>query len=126
MLFVSAIAKIIWMSEPYVFGQVINAIQLEGKAGWTKIVWLLIIFSSITFFAWIFHGVSRVWEEKIKFQVAEAYTSDLFRIVAALPMVWHTDNHSGKTIDKISKATNALKEFSGQNFIYLHTIISAV
>lgn len=41
-------------------------------------------------------------------------------------MEWHTDNHSGKTIDKISKASSALREFAGMNFMYMSTLISAL
>jgi ABC-type multidrug transport system fused ATPase/permease subunit len=80
----------------------------------------------MTFFNRCFHGISRVREEKIKFQVAEACTTDLFHQVASLPMEWHTDNHSGKIIDKISKASTALKEFAGMNFMYTSTVIFAL
>lgn len=34
-----------------------------------------------------------------------------------------SDNHSGKVIDKIQKAVNALKEFAGSNFMYLNTFV---
>lgn len=122
----SIIARVIRVAEPYVFWKIINLIQLEGKEARTKILWLLIFFTSMTFFNRCFHGISRVREEKIKFQVAEACTTDLFHQVASLPMEWHTDNHSGKIIDKISKASTALKEFAGMNFMYTSTVIFAL
>lgn len=41
-------------------------------------------------------------------------------------MQWHTDNHSGKTISRIEKAGNALRNFAGNQFMYMDTIIFSV
>jgi len=122
----SILGRIIWVAEPYVFWKIINLIQLEGKEWRTQILRLLIFFTSMTFFQWCFHGIARIREEKIKFQVTEACTTDLFHQVASLPMEWHTDNHSGKTIDKINKASTALKEFAWMNFMYTNTVVFAL
>jgi ATP-binding cassette subfamily B protein len=126
MITFSIIGRTIRIAEPYVFWKIINLIQLEGKEGRNEIFFLLILFASMTFLNRCFHGISRVREEKIKFQVAEACTTDLFDQVASLPMEWHTDNHSGKTIDKISKASSALKEFAGMNFMYTNTVVFGI
>jgi ABC-type bacteriocin/lantibiotic exporter with double-glycine peptidase domain len=67
-----------------------------------------------------------VREEKIKFQVAESFASDMFRKVTSLPMQRQSDHHSGETIDKINKAMYAIREFSGSNFMYLNTIIFSI
>jgi ABC-type bacteriocin/lantibiotic exporter with double-glycine peptidase domain len=74
----------------------------------------------------LFHGKSRIWEKRIKFDVAKAFSIDLFHKVTSLPMQWHNDHHSGETIDKVNKGMYAIREFSGENFQYLHTVIFAI
>ena len=123
MFLFSVISKLLRLLEPRVLGNIINMIQLEWFAAWWKIVRWLVWLGSITVFFWIFHGTSRVWEEKIKFDVAARFNVDMFHKIGSLPMQWHTDNHSGKTIDKVNKAMHALRNFSGNNFMYLDTIV---
>lgn len=122
MLSFSGISKLLWLIEPWVFGKLINLIQTQWISSrhliWKILLWLMFIH----FFAWIFHGKSRVWEESIKFQVAEEYIATMFHKVSSLSMQWHMDNHTGKTIDKINKAMYALRWFSGSNFMYISTI----
>lgn len=50
----------------------------------------------------------------------------MFRKVTSLPMQWHNDHHSGETIDKINKGMYAIKEFSGNNHMYLNTVVYSV
>lgn len=52
-----------------------------------------------------FHGPSRVMERQLAFDVTKSYKLQLYHAAIHLPMSWHTDNHTGTTIDKISKAT---------------------
>lgn len=123
MFLFSIISKILWLIEPWILGNIINLVQIEWYDARNKIVWRLVSFASITFVFWLFHGISRVWEEKIKFDVAERYMADMFHKVSSLPMQWHTDNHSGETIDKINKGMYAIREFTGSNFMYLNTFM---
>jgi len=62
---------------------------------------------------WCFHGPSRVREEQLSFQTTKAYQLYLYHCATSLPLERHTDNHSGETIDKITKAKGALANFSG-------------
>lgn len=68
--------------------------------------------ASITLVFWVFHGISRVREEKIKFDVSKEFSADMFHKIASLPMQRQADNHSGQTIDKVNKAMYALKDFA--------------
>lgn len=126
MLSFSAISKILWLLEPLVMGKLINVVQLQWFEGRPLIRKILLGLVLLQLIAWIFHGNSRLREEKIQFGVAENYTSDMFHKVASLPMQRHNDNHSGETIDKINKSMYALREFSWNNFMYLDTIILSV
>ncbi len=119
-------SKLIWLIEPYVLWKMINYVQLEWLDARSTIVFLILLYGSLNFFGWIFHGVWRVWEEEMKFHVAQRYIQDMFHKVASLPMKRQADNHSGKTIDKINKAMYGLREFSWSNFMYLDTCVQSV
>lgn len=78
----------------------------------------------IPFVEWLFHGPSRVMEENIAFDTAKTYKEDLYHKAISLPMVRHTDNHSGETIDRINKASDALRRFGSSISQYVGTFIS--
>lgn len=44
----------------------------------------------------------------------------------ALPLSWHTDHHSGNTIDKIEKGTNAIFSFSEETFMFIQAFVRLV
>ena len=56
----------------------------------------------LPFVEWAFHGPARVREENLAFKKKKKYREDLYHKTIALPMVWHTNNHSGETIDRIN------------------------
>lgn len=126
LLSMSGIARLLWLVEPWVIGQLINLIQLEGATAWPTIqlyLWGLVF---VHLLAWLFHGRSRIREEDMKFQVAEKYLSNIFHKVSSLPMQRHADHHSWQTIDKINKGMYAIREFSGNQFMYSSTFVFAV
>ena len=43
-----------------------------------------------------------------------------------LPMEWHVDHHSGDTIDKVGRGTNALYAFSEQTFQVVYAVVRLV
>lgn len=51
-------------------------------------------------------------ERQLAFEATRAYKMDLYHQAISLPMQWHTDHHTGTTIDKIGKATTALQGFA--------------
>jgi ABC-type multidrug transport system fused ATPase/permease subunit len=75
---------------------------------------------------WIFHGPARVIENKNSFLVKANYKQYLLEGTLNLPASWHTDHHSGDTIDKIEKSSSALFDYSGTTFIVIETIFSLV
>lgn len=126
MIIFGILSKCIWLAEPFIFGKIINTIQLEGKAWRNTILLYLSIFFGLTFVGWAFHGISRIREEKLKFGIKEQFTSTLFHQVSALPMDRHEDNHSWKIIDKINKATNAITDFAGNCHMHFYTLMNIV
>jgi hypothetical protein len=55
-------------------------------------------------------------ERQLKFEAVKYYKEYLYHCAISLPMEWHTDHHTGETIDKITKATEALGRFAESIF----------
>lgn len=91
-----------------------------------NIIWYLSLYTLVPFVSWIFHGNSRVWEQKLQFRTETVYKMYLFQAVTSFGIPWHTDHHSGETIDKIAKAVSGLHDFSGNMFMYLGTFVSLI
>src|SRR3989338_5628838 len=47
------------------------------------------------------------------------YKQYLLEGTMGLPLQWHTDHHSGDTIDKVEKGTNALYNYADQGFVVI-------
>jgi len=113
-IFLFLIAGIVSLLTPYVIGTIFNSIQ-ESITTHEELVVLmkkiaLLLFITVVF--WMLHGPARFLETITGFHVKKNYVNDKIRMVLKLPVKWHKDNHSGDTIDKINRASNALEEFS--------------
>jgi Uma2 family endonuclease len=47
-------------------------------------------------------------ERSAAFYIGKNFKKYIFTIITELPFSWHSDNHSGETINKVNKATQAL------------------
>ncbi|MDO8584532.1 MAG: ABC transporter ATP-binding protein [bacterium] len=122
------LANLISALEPLIVGVFLNAVQSEGvRAENVPHLFLLLCLLpllEVTF--WSLHGPARTIENRNAFIVRANYKNYLLRGVIALPIEWHTDHHSGDTIDKIDKGTEALFGFSERTFEVLQTIIMLI
>jgi len=121
----SVIANVIFLMQPIVAGKIFNAIQFSSADPnlLEKIFQYLGLFVLITIGFWTFHGTSRVIENSNAFLVRKNYKKEMFDKVMDLPVAWHKDHHSGDTIDKINKASEALFTFSEQIFIVVQGVL---
>lgn len=110
---------------PLVFAQILNTIQtdtadqiLEKIAFWTFIWVLMFLWFNLT------HRIARYFEFNVAFNVKKTFQEKLYRIVTQLPLKWHTDHHSGDTINRINIASDALFNYAVSQFFYLGTIIN--
>ncbi|MDD2487612.1 MAG: ABC transporter ATP-binding protein [Candidatus Gracilibacteria bacterium] len=117
------IANAIYLLQPFLFGQLLNIIQKGGPDMFHDFTVMLLLYSVIPFFFWIFHGNGRIMERLTAFHISKNFKEYIFETVTKMPFKWHADNHSGETINKINKATNALERFSDEQFVYIETII---
>jgi ABC-type multidrug transport system fused ATPase/permease subunit len=122
------IANIILLLEPIAIGFLLNSIQSASttpdplKPMMNAFIFMVLI--QVGF--WLFHGPARVLENNTAFLARIQFKKHLFKIVTSLPVQWHKDHHSGQTISKISKATNALYEFSSNGWQFIEMIIRLV
>ncbi len=114
--------------EPLLIGTVLNIVQVQGihDANLVYILGLFSLFLLKEVVFWSFHGPARVIESENAFVVKANYKKYLLAGTMAMPIEWHTDHHSGDTIDKIEKGTTALFSFSESAFQVIQGIIGLV
>lgn len=112
---------------PLVFAQILNAIQTETTEQILKTVtfWTLVWVGMFLWFN-LTHRIARYFEFNVAFNVKKTFQEKLYRIVTQLPLKWHTDHHSGDTINRINIASEALFSYTVSQFFYLGTIINFV
>ena len=122
------VANTIESLEPLLIGTVLNIVQVKGihEDNLLYIMGLFSLFFLKELVFWCFHGPARVIENQNAFIVKANYKKYLLQGTMALPIEWHTDHHSGDTIDKIEKGTTALFGFSESAFQVIQGIIGLV
>ncbi|MEK9152724.1 MAG: ABC transporter ATP-binding protein, partial [Patescibacteria group bacterium] len=110
--------NIVEFFRPFVVALMLNIIQSQGvsKTNIRSLALMLLLFPIFTVVAWALHGPARVLERKNSFLVRAHYKKFLLDGTMALPASWHADHQSGDTLDRITKGTEALYEFSGTIF----------
>jgi len=119
------IANLISLLEPLVVAKILNTIQEQGltQEVLPTLTIYLMMFLGITVSFWIFHGPARVLEEKLAFLVKANYKKHLIEGTLHLPITWHADHHSGDTIDKTEKGTNALYDYASELSAVIETLV---
>jgi len=111
--------------QPLVLAKVMDTIQKEGvtsaNLGWICRLLLITLFIDVLF--WAFHGPARVMERCNAFKAKASYKKHLLKGVLTLPLDWHSEHHSGDMIDKISKGTEALWNFSSDSFLIIQASV---
>lgn len=111
---------------PLIWAKIMNVIQEQGITQASIRVLLLLLgltlLKELTF--WAFHGPARVLECANAFKARINYRRFLLGGVMMLPMEWHAEHHSGDTIDRVEKGTNALFRFSEDSFLVIYGIVS--
>lgn len=119
-------SNLVALLGPYIFSKLVNEIQKNGiDSG--NVVYLLFIISTIilsTVVFWVFHGIGRVIERKVSFQVRLNYRQHLLAGVVGTDLSWHGARDSGDTIDKVNKAIDGLYRFADHIFLVVRIIVS--
>jgi ATP-binding cassette subfamily B protein len=119
-------AQTVLLAVPVISGRALNALQLHGRDGlreagfWLSTV-LLVVISS-----WALHGPGRILERRAALTVRRRMSVALMDRLFALPLSWHSANHSGATAHRIQQSTLALSGFAQSQFIYLNSAVRLI
>lgn len=109
---------------PLIFAQVLNKIQNSPKETMMQdVTYWVYIWIAVTIIMSIIPRIARVIREKLAYRVKQNYINKHYNIVTSLPMQWHTDHHSGDTINRINLASDSLYTFALSQFIYVRFMI---
>ncbi len=124
--FIFTISNITIRLEPLVFGKLLNTIQEGGPNMIKNSLFYLTIFTLITLIFWLFHGPGRVLERTIAFDTIKNFKEKLYSNIINFPLKWHQNHHTGDTISRFNKASEALETFSNEVFMHMDTIIKFI
>ncbi len=118
-LILHMIAHLSTIAQPLVFAQILNALQnqndeiIEIVLGWLA-VW-------VGLFVWfnIFHRLANYFCYDVSYCVKQAYFNDYYGILTKLPLAWHSNYHSGSTINRVNTAADALFNFTINHYQYV-------
>lgn len=122
------IANSIELLEPLLVAKILNTIQAEGvnEGNIMRLFLYLSGFIAITLSFWSFWGPGRIIENINAFKVYVNYRRNLISGVMSLPLEWHTDHHSGDTIDKIERGSSGLSGFSEGTYEVMTLLVQLV
>ena len=124
----TALSQFFHALDPLFIGLAINKAQEIGLSKETlPIILMYVSFVAIAgIIAWIFNYYSRVLELRNSFLIDYNYKNHLLGGVLQFPLQWHSDHHSGDTLDKVNRATKALASFSDSTFLVFSMVIGAL
>lgn len=116
------------IADPLIIAALFSIITNEGitEGNYATLLLLLSATLLVDVVYWSFHGPARVMERVNAFSVRAAYRKHLLKGMLTLPLKWHTDHHSGESIDKIEKGATALYNFSDGSFETIQAIMTLV
>ena len=114
----SVISQIVSLMEPIVIGRIFDSVQFapDNPEIFKDLLRGFGLIALIEIGFWIFHGPARIIERNNAFLTRKNFKEKLVTKTIDLPVVWHKNNHSGDTIDKIEKASMNLFYFAGEIF----------
>lgn len=114
------LSNLVHALDPIIWGMFINQLQLQGSAI-IQSTWMYVgAYLLLRLIDWFFHGIARVQEMDLAFNISQNFLQELYSKAVHLPVKWHQDNHSGATINRIRTAYEALKKFFQHGFEYMH------
>lgn len=130
-VFVSAVvllvaAQAVLLAVPVISGHALNALQLHGREGLREAGFWLATVLLVALSSWALHGPARILERRAALTVRRRMSGALIERLFALPLAWHSENHSGATAHRIQQSTLALSGFAQSQFIYLNSAVRLI
>lgn len=111
--------------QPLIMATILSILERDGITDHNiyNILGLLSLSLVVDIVFWMMHGPARCLERNNAFKARANYRSFLLKGVMTLPLEWHSEHHSGDTIDKVTKGADALFNFAGVSFQVISAII---
>ena len=114
------------LAVPWFAAQAIDALQKGGPSSLTRaLAWVGSVMGA-SVVSWMLHGPGRVLERRVGMRVREALSDELYTRLTAAPLSWHERHHSNDMQQRVRQSTQALYEFSANQFIYLQSLVGLV
>lgn len=110
---------------PFIMARIVKLLVEQGitDQNFKTFLTLLALRLLGTFVFWSIHGPARVLERGNAFDVKANYRRHLMQGVLTLKLDWHTEHHSGDTIDKVKEGTSALFAFAEDTFEVIYALV---
>ncbi|UUX94275.1 ABC transporter ATP-binding protein [Aquabacterium sp. J223] len=121
-----ATSQLVKLAMPWMAAQAINRIQAAGVAGLPAAGWWIAGLLATYCGVWSLHGPARVIERSVGVRVRRSVADLLYARLAAAPLPWHEQRHSGELQHRVAQASGALYSFTQNQFIYLQAAVNLV
>jgi ATP-binding cassette, subfamily B, bacterial len=120
------LAQLVKLVIPYLSGAAVDAMQGGRDGALADAGWDMALIFLACVVSWALHGPARVLERYTAIRIRERFADTLYAKVTSLPLDWHEHHHSGDTIERVQKASNALFGFAQNQFVYLQNAVSLI
>ncbi|MEO5687739.1 MAG: ABC transporter ATP-binding protein [Burkholderiaceae bacterium] len=119
-------SQLVRLAVPWLAAQAIDALQKGGTASLMRALEWVGCVMGASVGAWLLHGPGRVLERRVGMRVRESLSDELYTRLMAAPLGWHERHHSSDMQQRVRQSTQALYEFSANQFIYLQSLVGLV
>lgn len=117
-------SQLVRLLVPWLAAQAINTLQ-QGQPGAAAacLPWVAGIVAACLV-CWSLHGPGRVIERRVSLRVRHALSDRLYARLAGAPLSWHGVHHPADLAHRMTQATQALTNFTQNQFIYLQNAVN--
>jgi ABC-type multidrug transport system fused ATPase/permease subunit len=119
-------SQLLKLAMPWMAAQAINSIQTRGSAGLAAAAGWIAAVLGLHIGMWSLHGPARVIERSVAVRVRRSVADSLYARLAAAPLAWHDQHHSGDLQHRVEQASKALFGFTQSQFVYLQNLICII
>ena len=123
-MFLLAASMVVKLLIPWLAAQAINTVQVQGATQLPLAAWYVGMIFLVYVGSWAMHGPGRVLERNVGLQVRRQVADALYAKLASLPLSWHEGRHSGDTEQRAQQASQALFDFTQNQFLYVQSFVN--